>query len=341
MIRELTIRHFKSIRSLSIPCRRVNVVIGAPDTGKTNILDALQFICRLGWALPINEVLRLREDRGFTGLFHRQFVDTPFTIQFSYARPVSSPPREYKITASIGDDETHLNIRYQRPGASAATGTTVAFREAADMSDLRFVRFYAYSSSSDWKYRSDVPHSSTLVYPIRGANLLYLARHNSKVYGLLRQWLASTALKVRFDAARSTFVVSEIRDDEIFDYDLDLLSDTFKRLFFYSAIVTTSENAIVSFDEPDVYAFPPYPKALGEMIADDEVNQYFVTTHNPYFLTGILSKTPSKDLALFVCHRSDDGSTALKLIEDERISQVVEEGASFFFNLDHFLSAAE
>jgi len=49
MIKKLTIKRFKSIRDLSISCKRVNLFIGEPDTGKTNILEALNFLSRLGW----------------------------------------------------------------------------------------------------------------------------------------------------------------------------------------------------------------------------------------------------------------------------------------------------
>jgi predicted ATPase len=36
MIASLTIERFKSIRSLTVACRKINIFIGPPDTGKTN-----------------------------------------------------------------------------------------------------------------------------------------------------------------------------------------------------------------------------------------------------------------------------------------------------------------
>ncbi len=76
---------------------------------------------------------------------------------------------------------------------------------------------------------------------------------------------------------------------------------------------------------------------LGEMIASDTSNQYFLTTHNPYFLTAIVEKTPIENLALFVCHRDSEGGTGAKLVKPEQVRQVIEQGASVFFNLDGFL----
>ncbi len=40
-IRTLGIERFKSIRSLSLDCKRINVFVGAPNVGKSNILEAL------------------------------------------------------------------------------------------------------------------------------------------------------------------------------------------------------------------------------------------------------------------------------------------------------------
>jgi len=38
-------------------------------------------------------------------------------------------------------------------------------------------------------------------------------------------------------------------------------------------------------------------------------NQFFITTHNPYFLAGIAEKTRSTDLNILVCYRDDDSGT--------------------------------
>lgn len=41
MIGNLGIRNFKSIKDLDLDCRRVNLFIGEPNTGKSNILEVL------------------------------------------------------------------------------------------------------------------------------------------------------------------------------------------------------------------------------------------------------------------------------------------------------------
>ncbi len=40
-IKQLEIRNFKSIREIDLACNRVNLIIGEPNVGKSNILEAI------------------------------------------------------------------------------------------------------------------------------------------------------------------------------------------------------------------------------------------------------------------------------------------------------------
>jgi len=41
MIKSLEIRNFKSVKRLQLDCGRINIFIGEPNTGKSNILETL------------------------------------------------------------------------------------------------------------------------------------------------------------------------------------------------------------------------------------------------------------------------------------------------------------
>lgn len=332
MITSLAIRRFKSIKSLELACRKVNVFIGPPDTGKTNILDALTFLSRLGWGLPLDQSLRLRPELGFDPLFYRQFFDQPFEIEVRTSAHVAEEASDL-VSGSLDSPERLLRV------ATPLTSLLLRFGQSASHFEERWRRFRAYSyvSSEQWLY--DTWRSDQIVAPPHGDNLLYVARHDQRVYDFLKDLVSGAGWKLRFDQAAKTFRMSDVRQDEILDYNLDLLSDSLKRFFFYGAILLTSENATLVLDEPDVFAFPPYPKTLGEMIGHDTSNQFFVTTHNPYFLAGVLGKTASQDLALFLCSRDTAGDTAVRLLDTDQVARAIEQGANVFFNLDDFLEA--
>ncbi len=335
MIASLSIERFKSIKSLSMPCRKVNVFIGAPDTGKTNILEALYFVSRLGWGQPIDNSLRLRPDLGFDPLFYRQFFDQPIRIVMGLTDSlVGQSSRELTVTAAVaGGIDRRLKI-------GTPYGTNEAsFGSPAHVEQLDWIRYYSYSTSEHWTYNSNYQRGTTTVTPPNGSNLLYIGRHNAQVYDFLKSTVSGLNWKVKFDQAQKAFRLSEVRGDEIVEYNLDLLSDSLKRQFFYGAILHSSQNVTLVLDEPDVFAFPPYPKALGEMVGADLSNQFFVTTHNPYFLAGIVEKTPADSLALFVCDRDEEGNTRVRLLSSDDVSRVVELGASVFFNLGEFVAS--
>jgi len=325
LIKNLRIQRFKSIRDLSLACRKVNVFIGAPDTGKTNILEALQFLSCLGWNLPIGDSIRLQEGLGFHPLFYKQFFDQPVVITWD----------EGSLSASLEGDR--LNLAYRGPGGDFTAG--LGFPGVLPVEALSGVRHYSYSSSRVWRYSIDGRDGASTILPPQGSNFLYIARHDERVYGFLRETVSDIHWKLRFDNAQKQFYLSEVRKDDIFDYNLELLSDSLKRLIFYGAILITSETSVLVMDEPDVYAFPPYPKILGEMIADDKSNQFFLTTHNPYFLSALVEKTAESDLALFVCGRDPEGGTTARLLSTAEVQDVIQQGASVFFNLEEFLEA--
>jgi hypothetical protein len=337
MITSLSIERFKSIRSLSIDCRKVNVFIGAPDTGKTNLLEALYLLSRLGWNQPLDGSLRIRPEMGFDALFYRQFFDQPLVIRMVLSPPL---PANYQFqdlvfSAAIRDGGQRLSLSLEPGGLGRFV---VNFGKERQIPVLDWLRFYSYTQSEHWQYSAGGHRGSVLVTVPHGANLLYIARHTGGVYEFLKEIVGGLSWRVKFDQGQRTFRLSEVRADEIVDYNLDLLSDSLKRLFFYGAILKTSENAVLVLDEPDVFAFPPYPKTLGEMIGADTSNQFFLTTHNPYFLAGLTAKTRIEDLAIFVCHRDAEGATSATMLSPEAVARVIELGASVFFNLDDFVS---
>jgi len=318
MIQSLSIARFKSIRPLAIECRRVNVFIGPPDTGKTNILEALHLLSRFGFGLPIDESLRLSPELGFETLFYRQFFDEPLCIAVT-----GTPAITFEVRIS------NQALIVQPWNLPVSFGTSWAAAPGLDV-----IRYYSFLSSTVWTYGGGGHRGTELVSPVEGRNLLYIARHNSKVYDYLKDLVADGNWKLRFDQNLKTFRLSEVRENDILDYPLDVLSDSVKRLFFYGAIVKTSKDATLVFDEPDVFAFPPYPKTLGDMIAADAANQYFLSTHNPYFLSSLVEKSPAGEISIFVCSRDGDGGTVARRVSAEGMQRVVELGDSTFFNLD-------
>ncbi|HSV99641.1 MAG TPA: AAA family ATPase [Sedimentisphaerales bacterium] len=62
----------------------------------------------------------------------------------------------------------------------------------------------------------------------------------------------------------------------IVNYPYVLQSDTLQRIIFYTIAMASNKDSVLVFEEPESNAFPYYTKYLGERIARDETNQFFV-----------------------------------------------------------------
>jgi AAA15 family ATPase/GTPase len=98
--------------------------------------------------------------------------------------------------------------------------------------------------------------------------------------------------------------------------------------------IESNQDSTLIFEEPESHAFPYYTKFLGEKIAMDETNQYFIATHNPYLLESIVAKTKIDDINVVVTF-FDEYQTKVKCLSSEEISELLD--ADPFFNLELFV----
>ena len=133
--------------------------------------------------------------------------------------------------------------------------------------------------------------------------------------------------------------IAKAIDDELFSFPYDSISETWRRIVFFMAVLETNQNSILLLDEPEANTFPFYTAYLAERIALDESNQFFLTTHNPYILSSIVGKTPVKDLAVFV---ADDGELLHRHSNPPRwkdFPRILDYGPDAFLNLDKIVEA--
>jgi len=55
MINQLVIRNFKSIKELKISCKKLNIFIGEPNSGKSNIIEGLALRSQAALGQNLNE----------------------------------------------------------------------------------------------------------------------------------------------------------------------------------------------------------------------------------------------------------------------------------------------
>ena len=143
-------------------------------------------------------------------------------------------------------------------------------------------------------------------------------------------------LRLGFRIQENKIEVLKEYEDVIISYPYSLISETLQRTIFYLAAVVSNDNSILVFEEPEAHSFPFYTKYLAEKIALDSTNQYFISTHNPYFILSILEKAKKTEIQIFITY-FENYKTKIKPLNESDIEEILNLGMDVFFNLERFL----
>ena len=327
MIQKLQIRNFKSMKALDLKCSRINVFIGEPNTGKSNILETIGllhlFADRYKTYQEPDVSLMLRISQ-WNQLFYGQdlsqhisIVADKTTVELRYN------DRTKRFDAYSGEERAEsLN-----PGLLYVTGENLPSAKFA---------LYRFNKRDEFPFME-----ANFAVPPDAPNLLELLRRKDVHQGL-RPCLRPFLNEVNLDLDLTTRTIrlelqatgEGIRETIYLPYST--LSESLKRIIFYTAIVLGNKNMAVALDMPEAHMHPPHVKKLAELIARDENNQYFITTYSPYFLMSLIEKTPKDELNVFLTYL-EVRETKVKTLANEQIEEILDMDVDVFFNLDKFL----
>jgi hypothetical protein len=337
MISKLSIRNFKSLKELDIDCARVNLFIGEPNTGKSNILEALGVLSWCGYrGKNLNEFGRFKNLRQlfYEGQINQSIqIDIDGALEIGYNQTTSITPlnKNYHITNQLIEADSSMADPNKKFGAELRPdGQVLAYHGPEIDRKYNFIRFYRFKAI-------DIFPDAELFFlePPCGSNLVSLISVSEKIRETISQLSNDFGLKIIIREDEDTIeFVKQLSNIISFSYPYITVSDTLLRMIFYNVAIDSNENSTLIFEEPEVHAFPAYIKQLGEKIAFDETNQYFIVTHNPYLFLSIAEKTPKNDLNVFATYMKDY-QTKVKRASNEQISDLMDYDP--FFNLGQII----
>jgi len=332
MIKKLEIKNFKSIKNLNLECKRVNVFIGKPNTGKSNILEALGILSFGRFHIIGADLKEFVRFEYMNDLFYNENLDESITIK-----------TDEKILEINFDSEKEVFWgRYRKETYPMPIPQEVLFsfeydyegkgkKSCPDPTKLPF-KFYRFSIKKTFP-RKEV----SFLLPPSGENLLAILRSHKELMKLVNEIFDEYGLRIKLRPQESKIEVEEDIKDIIISHPYPLVSDTLQRLIFHLAAIETNKDSIIIFEEPEAHAFPYYTKYLAELIAlDENNNQYFISTHNPYFLLPIIEKTPRDEVGIFITD-FEDYQTKVKGLSEEDIKEIMDMEVDVFFNIERFL----
>ncbi len=318
--------NFKSVKDVTLTdCRRINLLIGKPNVGKSNLLEAMSLFC-----LPYLKYLKKKEIQ--------QFVRVENAAELFCNGNVESD-----ISVEAGDKSVALSWK-------GLNGVEVKLKNADDVIELPFSAGLAYSTKktiSEWKdngfrsyffpsvFNKEVVAINYLLPP-SGGNLMNTVTQLTVLKDELAGIFHEYGLKYVFDTGGQEIkVMKENGAGEIFLIPFVSLADTLQRLMFYKAAILSNSNCTLLLEEPEAHTYPPYITNVVQNIIDSEHNQFFVTTHSPYIVNALL-ELPNADLAIYFVDMTD-GLTSVKRATDAELQDMYENGIDLFFNIEKYL----
>jgi len=333
MIKEVKITNFKSIKELSFNAKKINIFIGKPNTGKSNILESLGVFSILYNPFSSNDstLKPLVRFENIPDIFYNRETTLKievFTNIFGWeGTRVFSNPNEIDIRIRKGN----TIICFLRCGKehNYLTSTTPLLSLSAILDKFeRPIKFYRFQTLSTF-YRTDF----YFLLPPDGENLLFILNTNQEIYNFVNSILKEYNLEIVLDELESKIRIL-VNASKKFFLPYNNLSDTLQRTIFHFVAILSNKNSVLLFEEPESHSFPYYTKLLAEMVADDRNNnQYFISTHNPYFLYTLIEKAPKEDLAIFVTYLKDY-QTKIRELTEKEIEAIREREFDPFFQFD-------
>lgn len=330
-IKNISITNFKSIKQLEVNnCNRINVFIGMPNAGKSNILEALGLF---GLFDNINKSYKLSDFVRFNNpeqLFYEENILKKIFISTNIQKiniSLDNKMLNFYYKDEIYDKPRHLDFFFGN-GDKKPVGNKLNPYE-----EFNCIRKYIFNI--DTNNRKSNWFNENLEFPF-GENIAQVLSTNSSLRNDINNLFKLNNLKLLIEKKTNELnVFKEYEDGTFFTLPYNLIADTLQRLIFYKAAIMSNENSVLLFEEPEAHCFEPYILEFTNAIKYDENNnQYFIVTHSDFIIQEFLRDEESKNNTNIYLVNNVDGETKVKLLDKEKNEEVYEFGMNAFFNFE-------
>lgn len=334
MITELTIRNFKSIQEVTLECKKINIFIGEPNTGKSNLLEVFALLNLFGrdetrYPLTTDDLRFIFRVSSWRQLFYWQ--DTSRELSISLLLSNGGTNNSYDLKFRYEEGNISVAVSETQQGIAETSPLSYSYTLRADdlhplseieynrpsFSELQKLAFYRYRVRDDYKILE-----SRFVVPPDAPNLVSLLLENKELRSEVVRLINKYGYRLMIEPPTKTLKIERGIDEDSFiviSLPYSAVSDTLQRMVFNLAIVTCNRDMVIAMEEPEAHVFPYYVKYLAEKIAEDEQgNQFFITTHNPYFLLSVLEKGRTDDVNVFVTHYENFETKVMQLSDEHK-----------------------
>ncbi len=352
-IKNLEIENFKSIKKAKLECEKINLFIGEPNVGKSNVLEAISLYGALysqnekkflSEFIRYNEfkdlffdydtkpIISIKSDLGFAAInykFNTDSYDYTFSKDESLLKLILKNRTIHETLEIYNAFFIDYNSKndlmkpiYKRINRN---GTT----EIIENTEFSPVKKYDFKCLSEFK--NSFPQ---FLLPPYGENLATILQSNASFIDEVATIFEDFGLELVMSYNRQKFLFQKKMGRAVIQHEYNLMADTLQRYIFHLAAIESNNNSVLLFEEPESHSFPSYILSLVNRIVNDNSNQYFITSHNTYLFNEILERK-IKETAVFYTYYENYETKFKKLTYDE-LQEVLDHGADIFLNLNWF-----
>jgi len=340
-------------------CKRVNVFIGKPNVGKSNILEALSL---LGAHYGTGQMDKLWPDLVRYDELSNWFYDDDVARVISvYTDKIDAQVRFYAhqdwVNFMLGSKDliktvseknlpdvgaladvfksNALNFKNSYAQAFClninSTGKGFGILPAIDAAPQNPIKPFRYADGQPYGNKF-----SDFLLPTTGSNLFGVVDRDRDLRAEIAELFIELGLDFVLSRKDGKFELQKNVDGIVYKYPYTSIADTFKRFIFYLAAIESSRDSVLILEEPEVHAFPPYTKQLADRIALRTENQFFLNTHSPYLLNTLIEALGDDELAVSLVY-FENYETKIHTLTSEELREVQDFSIDVFFNLDKFV----
>jgi len=344
MINHLEISNYKSIRKLELPCSRINVFIGEPNVGKSNILEALDLSYLSSMMLTNKNSQENNKEQidlakyfrvnTVSDLFADADIENSIRVQHDIYPGTSL---SFNREEGQGKSNAKQNSFFEIFSGGSSTKFDKDFKplehEYFFMSPIvpfRFKENSAFHDINNYMNRLEAPF---------GNNLLEVIKYNPDFRLFIGGLIAEFGLEFNIDNLSQTLTIQKkVSPGIVYNMRYEALADTLRRIIFYIAAIRHGEGKVVTLEEPDTHSFPKFVSLLADEIIEKKDKQLFIATHNPYLLSSLIENTASNERSIFVCGFNKEKGTYVNKLTDTDLSELLDYGVDIFFNINRYLN---